>query len=180
MKRFAFSLGLLAALPLAVQAQVGSAQGFGPQFMTNWDLDENGQVTRAEVLERRADLFYMFDSDEDGHLNDEEYAMFDETRALDRQMHMEDYGMTPGQAARQAAAPKGPQQGGRGQGMGPERGKGMAAGIDAVQGSMTRLSNDLNGDGTVTRDEFVNNGKQWFARMDRNRDGVVTLADFGN
>lgn len=177
MRRLAFSLGLLAALPLAAQAQ-----GFGPQFMTNWDLDENGQVTLDEVLERRGDLFYMFDADEDGRLNDEEYATFDETRALDREMHLEDYGMTPGQAARQAA-PKGPQGGrgqGMGQGMGPGNAMGMAAGIDTVQRSMTRLSNDLNGDGTVTRDEFVTNGRQWFARMDRNRDGVVSLADFGN
>jgi hypothetical protein len=166
MKRFARSLGLMAALPFAAQAQ-----GIGGEFMTNWDLDENGQVTLAEVRERRGDLFYMFDEDEDGKLDDAEYATFDETRAMDRERHLEEYGTTmgPGQG-----------QGRQGQGQGPREPRAFAEGIDAVQSSMTRKANDLNRDGVVTRAEFVGNGDQWFARMDRNRDGVVTLTDFGN
>lgn len=187
MKPLAYSLALMTALPLAAQAQ-----GFGEQFLTNWDSDGNGQVTLEEVLERRGDLFYMFDADEDGRLNDEEYATFDETRALDREMHLEDYGMTMGQAAgpkgagqagQGQGARKGTGQGmkqgyGQGQGMTPGKGLGMAAGIESVQSSMTRLSNDLNGDGVVTRDEFVSNGSQWFNRIDRNHDGIVSLTDF--
>lgn len=201
MKRFALALGLLTALPLAT-----TAQGIGTEFMTNWDTDENGEVTLAEVRERRGDLFYMFDSDEDGRLNDEEYAAFDETRAMDRQMHLEEYGTTlgpgTGQGLGQGGQPQGrgfgqaqrqgqgqgrqamnqrpgPQNGLRGAGNGPRNGAAFAAGIDMVQNSMTRLANDLNGDGRVTQTEFIDNGNQWFARMDRNRDGIVTLADFG-
>ncbi|MBV1868314.1 MAG: EF-hand domain-containing protein [Marinosulfonomonas sp.] len=55
----------------------------GLHFVENWDLDENGQVTLAEVQEKRGDLFYMFDQDENGKLNDVEYALFDETRQAD-------------------------------------------------------------------------------------------------
>ncbi|SNZ07027.1 EF-hand domain-containing protein [Cohaesibacter gelatinilyticus] len=39
--------------------------------------------------------------------------------------------------------------------------------------------NDLNQDGTVTEQEFVDQTEPWLARMDRNNDGDVTLADFG-
>ncbi|SFJ91125.1 hypothetical protein [Celeribacter neptunius] len=181
MKRLAFSIGLMAALPLAA-----SAQGIGTEFMTNWDTDENGQVTLAEVRERRGDLFYMFDADEDGRLNDEEYATFDETRAMDREMHLEEYGISAGPGAGLGRGQGGP--GAQGQGFarqaqqsqkGPGNGQRFAAGIDQVQNSMTRKANDLNGDGVVTREEFIDNGNQWFARMDRNRDGVVSLQDFG-
>lgn len=175
MKRFPLSLALLAALPLAALPGLTLAQGFGAEFMTNWDLDEDGQVTLAEVQERRGDLFYMFDANEDGMLNDDEYAMFDETRAADREMHLEAYGSVPGQGQ---AMGQGQGQG-KGMGMGQGQGQGqMAVGIDAVQDAMTRRYNDMNGDGVVTRDEFVGNGAQWFARMDRSGDAVVTLADF--
>ncbi|ATG49026.1 calcium-binding protein [Celeribacter ethanolicus] len=170
MKNFALSLSLMAALPFAAQAQ-----GIGGEFMTNWDLNEDGQVTLAEVRERRGDLFYMFDEDEDGKLNDAEYATFDETRAMDREMHLEEYGTTMGPGQGQGLG-----QGGQAQGQGPRGPRAFAAGIDSVQASMTRKANDLNRDGVVTRAEFVGNGDQWFARMDRNRDGVVTLGDFGN
>ncbi len=184
MKRFMMMTVLAGTLPFAA-----TAQSFGAEFLSNWDLNADGHVTEAEVLERRGDLFYMFDADENGRLSDEEYAMFDETRALDRQMHLEEYSMTPGQNAKQGQK-QGLQQGqklaqkqgngpGKGTGHGPGNGPAFAAGIDQVQGSMTRLANDLNGDGIVTREEFIGNGTAWFARMDRTHDGRVTLEDFG-
>lgn len=45
--------------------------------------------------------------------------------------------------------------------------------------SMTREASDLNGDGIVTREEFVGGTPDWFAGRDRNGDGVITTADFG-
>jgi len=38
---------------------------------------------------------------------------------------------------------------------------------------------DAHGDGAVSEDEFVSAGEAWFARFDRNGDGVVTVEDFG-
>lgn len=75
-------------LPVVIALTVGSVataqQGQpGLHFIENWDLDENGQVTLAEAREKRGDLFYMFDQDENGKLDDAEYAMFDETRQAD-------------------------------------------------------------------------------------------------
>ena len=39
--------------------------------------------------------------------------------------------------------------------------------------------NDVNGDGSVTLSEFINQSAAWLALVDRNGDGVVTSDDFG-
>lgn len=69
---------LFAAAPaLAQQGQPGS------HFIESWDGDRDGIVTLEEVTLRRGDVFAMFDANEDGLLDAEEYVLFDETRALD-------------------------------------------------------------------------------------------------
>lgn len=55
----------------------------GGHFVENWDLDGNGSVSLAEVTERRSDIFATFDANENGSLDAEEYADFDEARRLD-------------------------------------------------------------------------------------------------
>jgi hypothetical protein len=55
----------------------------GEHFMLNWDLNEDGAVTVAEITERREMVFAMFDDDENNALDAEEYVFFDETRAAD-------------------------------------------------------------------------------------------------
>ncbi|KAF0174313.1 MAG: EF hand domain-containing protein [Rhodobacteraceae bacterium] len=44
---------------------------------------------------------------------------------------------------------------------------------------MMRAFNDTDGDGLVSRDEFMAKTADWFAKMDRNGDGNVTVDDFG-
>ena len=56
-------------------------------------------------------------------------------------------------------------KGGHGEG---QKGEGMA-----------REATDLDGDGQVTLEEFLASSETWFARKDRNGDGVITIADFG-
>ena len=53
--------------------------------------------------------------------------------------------------------------------------KGPMRGVDKA---MTREFNDVNGDGQVSRDEFVGRTGDWFTMMDRTGDGVVTTQDF--
>ena len=77
----------LLALSAAAQAQDAP----GTQFMANWDLDGDGQVTFVEAEERRGDIFAMFDENEDGMLNAEEYDAFDETRAENMDLMDEDH-----------------------------------------------------------------------------------------
>jgi hypothetical protein len=55
----------------------------GEHFIENWDMDANGEVSLAEAQQKRADLFRMFDQNEDGVLNKDEYALFDRTRQDD-------------------------------------------------------------------------------------------------
>lgn len=60
------------------------AQGVpGAHFIENWDMDGDGQITPAEISEKRAEIFTMFDQNEDGQLDAVEYDLFDETRRAD-------------------------------------------------------------------------------------------------
>ena len=77
MKFTTFALAALFPLSVAAQGAPGS------HFIENWDLNADGTVTLAELEEKRGDVFYMFDADEDGMLNADEYASFDEVRAAD-------------------------------------------------------------------------------------------------
>ncbi|HHB83911.1 MAG TPA: EF-hand domain-containing protein [Devosia sp.] len=77
------TLATLASLLLAGSAMAqGNAPGAG--FIDNWDLDGNGAVTLEEIIEKRGEVFYMFDQDEDGVLSAENYKLFDEARAADQ------------------------------------------------------------------------------------------------
>lgn len=62
--------------------------------------------------------------------------------------------------------------------MAGQDGHGQGAMIRAEQG-MHMDFNDRDGDGLVTRDEFLGAAPDWFGMMDRNGDQVVTTADFG-
>jgi uncharacterized membrane protein YkoI len=73
------TFALAALFPLAVAAEGAP----GSHFIENWDLNADGTVTLAELEEKRGDVFYMVDADENGMLNADEYAAFDELRAAD-------------------------------------------------------------------------------------------------
>lgn len=137
------AVALAALLPLAALAQNATP---GLHFIENWDADEDGQVTLAEATERRGDIFYMFDQDENDTLDAEEYKLFDETREAD---------MATNAGGHQNGQMRGVNQG------------------------LMKEFNDANGDGLVTREEFLANVPQWFAQMDRSGDGAVTTEDFG-
>ena len=77
-----------ALIPLAALAQ----ETPGSHFIENWDLDGNGSVSSEKITERRGDIFFMFDQDEDGMLSAEEYVLFDETRAADMENNAGDHG----------------------------------------------------------------------------------------
>lgn len=57
---------------------------------------------------------------------------------------------------------------------GPQR-----AEMQAVADGMSLAANDANRDGKISRPEFIAGVDAWFAALDRNADGGVTLSDFG-
>ena len=132
---------LLCFLPMAALAQAGP----GMHFVESWDLDGDGAVTLAEVTERRGDVFYTFDADENGVLDATEYATFDEARAADM----------------------------------ADNAKGHTKAATPIQQGMTRAFNDLDGDGNVSREEFMQRASDWFKVIDRNADHKITRDDFG-
>ena len=44
---------------------------------------------------------------------------------------------------------------------------------------MQMAFNDVDGDGLVTREEFLGQVGAWLTSIDRNADGVITAEDFG-
>lgn len=150
--------GTAAALMLA-SAAFSENLGPGSHFVTNWDLDSNGSVSLEEATERRGDIFTTFDANNDGLLSHEEYTAFDEARAADQAAMREEMGGE-----------------GMGQGMGHGKGKGHGNPEDS---GMMREFNDGDGDGQVSRDEFLSRVPDWFAKMDRDGSGAITTDDFG-
>ncbi|MHC0052434.1 EF-hand domain-containing protein [Actibacterium sp. D379-3] len=122
------------------------AQGApGIHFVENWDLDGDGQVTLTEAEERRGDVFYTFDADEDGMLSAEEYVFFDEARANDMQT------MAQGRANRAL------QQAANGMSLifNDTDGDGQVSQDEFIAHTADWLSMiDSNGDGVVTTDDF--------------------------
>lgn len=50
--------------------------------------------------------------------------------------------------------------------------------MQKVADGMSLPASDTDGDGRVTRDEFLAGADRWFAQLDRNADGGITLDDF--
>lgn len=180
MKRIATFTALIA---LAAGAGFAQTANFipGEDFMLQWDLDGNGAVTLAEAREQRENIFYMFDQDDDGQFSQEEYAGIDEHKALEREA-----GKGPGHNLPEGMVPGQGQGRGMGQGKGFGRAQGMAQGraqmglseFDMPAAEEMRMF-DGNGDGTVTKAEFIDSSDLWFQMRDHNGDGVLTTADFG-
>jgi EF hand len=153
MKLTVASAALTLALSGAAFAQAGNP---GAHFVQNWDQDGDGAVTAAEAQTMRDNLFTTFDADEDGKLSPEEFDAFDAVRAADQEQVRAEMGVKAG--------------GGMGQGMGP--------GMMRAEGGLMRSFNDANGDGAVSREEFVGRSAEWFAVMDRDGDEKITVGDF--
>lgn len=130
---------------LSTTAFAGNGGGNpGAGFMDEWDMSGDGEVTVEDVATRRSDIFVSFDADDNGILDAEEYAFFDEARETSHEGEKGGHG-----GERKAAI------------------------------GMTLAFNDVDGDGSVTLEEFVGQAGAWLALVDRNGDGKVTVKDFG-
>lgn len=147
-------IAILAAallLPLPVFAQGTGTPGAG--FIEEWDVSGTGSVSLADMRERRENLFEMFDLDGSTMLDGAEITNMEETVAA-----KDDAGRGEGGHAGYAG------------GKGPGR---------AIHAAMTAEFNDADGDGQITRAEFVDATDRLFPMVDRDGDGVVTSVDFG-
>ncbi|MDP2064228.1 MAG: hypothetical protein Q8J98_14130 [Phaeovulum sp.] len=88
MKRFVTLTAIVALASGMAFAQDATTAVFTPgqDFMLNWDLDGDGQVTLAEATERRESIFYMFDLDGNGMYSADELIGIDEHKALEAEL----------------------------------------------------------------------------------------------
>lgn len=198
----------IAPLAIALSMVAGFSQAQdqpfvpGQEFMLQWDLDSDGNVTLDEAREQRGNIFAMFDADSNGSFSDDELAGIDDYKAMQAEFgkgpgHNAPDGRTPGMGQGQGQGMgqgqgqgkgqgqglgKGPGQGqgkGMGQGQGQGMGQGRAMGFDASAFDGMPLF-DADKNGVVTEPEFIAGTSVWFTQRDRNGDGVLTLEDFGN
>lgn len=144
-------------------------------------------MTIDEARTHRGDIFYMFDTDSNGSFSAEELAGIDEHKLLEQEA-----GMGPGHNMPEGFEPPAGRGPGQGKGMGPGNGgpgkgqaQGQAQGMGGAEAEFFQsaqegmLAFDANGDKVVTQEEFVAGTDGWFAMRDFNRDGALTVEDFG-
>jgi len=146
-------LTILAAallLPLPALAQGNGNPGAG--FIAEWDMSGTGNVTAADIIERRANLFDMFDLDGSAILEAAELENMAAT-ITDREAVEAEQGKGGGHGAN-----------------GPGK---------VIHEALGLAFNDADGDGQITAAEFAAASERLFPMIDRNGDGVVDAGDFG-
>jgi hypothetical protein len=161
------------ALAAVFVASMASGQSIvaGVDFLATWDADSDGKVTLAEVAERRASLWALFDENGDGIWQAGDLKLIDEHIAAEAEAKaeiMKANDQVPGFV--------------HGMGAGANGGTpGAGAGAGTV--NISSLSNldlyDTDKNGILTEAEWNAGAPIWFKIRDRNADGVLDMADFG-
>ncbi len=141
------------------------------QLLKVADTNKDGKITKEEFAARQDALFAEIDKDKDGSITPKEMREY-------RQAKMEAFRAAhprPEAADAKAGEGKGPEgkraereHGGR-QGWGKHGGKGGAF-------AMMRMA-DTDENGQVSKAEFTAAGEKMFERLDRNKDGVISIDD---
>lgn len=113
-------------------------------FLEQWDGNNDGVVTLAEIKQGREHRFYAFDTNADGYLDRDEYARFDKVR---------DAGISRFSPEEQTK-------------------------IRQIADGLTLPRNDTDGDGRVSRAEFIDGSAAWMKAIDKDGDGQLTARDF--
>ncbi len=137
-------LALTAGLLLVSTAVSVAGDRPGQHFITAWDLNGDGVVSLEDAREQRANVFAMFDENDDGILDPAEFEVLAEHRAADAAQH--------GGGGRKHAQ--------MGRGMGLEFNDGDGNGVVTLEEFLDGTARwfaliDSNGDGQITSDDFA-------------------------
>ncbi len=133
------------------------------------DADASGDVSAIELSEARNAQFDALDTDDSGFLNRAELQAMRRSRPrVERDSEQESDPRPPRSEGR----------GGRGgaQSGGGDRGA-QGGGRRGSRSSDPRATMDSNGDGVISRDEFIGRGQRFLAETDFDGDGSVTAEE---
>lgn len=160
----ASALALMLAPGANAQGNGGQGNGQrGASFIASWDMSQTGTVSVEDMQTRRGDLFDMFDQDGNGYLEADEITQMAETVTTQGELRLE-------RQAENRAERQGEGRRGQGQNANPTGA--------IIHAAMSVEFNDANGDGRISRAEFLTATERLFATLDRNGDGRIDLSGF--
>ncbi|WCK02323.1 EF-hand domain-containing protein [Agrobacterium tumefaciens] len=130
------------------------------------DTNKDGKITKEEFAARQDALFAEIDKDKDGSITPKEIREY-------RQAKMEAFRAAhprpEGDAAKGPEGKRAEREHGGRQGWGKHGGKGAAYALFRTA--------DTDENGQVSKAEFTAAGEKMFERLDRNKDGVISIDD---
>ncbi len=183
-------MGLSAALVLGVAAEAFAApRHHGPRMapevlfvrmLKQDDTNKDGRITPEEAKAGAEKMFAAIDTNKDGVITPGEMRAYRKAKREERKAEWEKMKAERETAQNDAAKPDDDKDGMKpGRHHGDHDGKGRHGMRWGGEGMIFRIA-DTDENGQISKDEYMAAADKLFKRMDRNKDGVISIDDMPN